>query len=136
MSLDLSPFARAVQRLREGWARYQLDTTDTQIRDGLVQRFEFTFELAHKMLKRHLEASAADPAEFDAADFQYLIRSANEQGLLRSAWPQWRLYREMLSRTSHAYDESVALQVVAGIPDFLAEAEHLLAALQVRHPAP
>ncbi|WP_292922576.1 hypothetical protein [Nitrosomonas sp.] len=41
-----------------------------------------TYELAHKMLKRYLEASAANPAEFDQADFHYLIRSANEQGLL------------------------------------------------------
>ncbi len=31
--------------------------------------------------------AAANPAEFDAAEFQYLIRNVNEQGLLLSAWP-------------------------------------------------
>lgn len=93
MPLDLTPLSNAVHRLGEGLVRYQSDTSDTQIRDGLIQRFEFTYELSHKMLKRYLEMSAANPTEFDSADFQYLIRSGNEQGLLLSAWPQWRKFR-------------------------------------------
>ncbi len=48
--LDLTPLERAIARLREGWIRYQQDITDTQIRDGLIQRFEFTYEISHKML--------------------------------------------------------------------------------------
>jgi hypothetical protein len=36
----------------------------------------------------------------------------------------------MRSRTSHTYAENVALQVVAGIPDFLEEATFLLAHLR------
>ena len=132
MTLDLTPLSNAVHRLGEGLLRYQSDTSDTQIRDGLIQRFEFTYELSHKMLKRYLEISAANPTEFDSADFQYLIRSGNEQGLLLSAWPQWRKFREMRSKTSHTYDEDVALEVVASIPDFLKEAQALLAELSQR----
>jgi hypothetical protein len=41
--------------LDEGWEAYQRDTTQTLIRDGLIQRFEFTYEIAHKMLNRYLE---------------------------------------------------------------------------------
>ena len=125
MKLDLSPLNRAVSRLKEGYARYQLDITDDQIRDGLIQRFEFTYELSHKMLKRYLESTSASPDEFDNAPFQYLIRSANEKALLRSDWPKWRGYREMRSKTSHTYDEKVALEVVSVIPDFIEEAEYL-----------
>lgn len=112
--------------------RYQSDTADIQIRDGLIQRFEFTYELSHKMLKRYLEAASANPTEFDGADFQYLIRSGNEQGLLLSAWPEWRHFRDMRAKTSHTYDEEVALTVVDAIPSFLSEAKHLLANLQQR----
>lgn len=125
MNLDLTPLNKAVQRLQEGLARYQRDISDTQIRDGLIQRFEFSYELSHKMLKRYLESASANPAEFDVADFQYLIRSANEQGLLLGAWPEWRRFREMRSKTSHTYDEKAALTVVAAIPDFLREAQYL-----------
>jgi nucleotidyltransferase substrate binding protein (TIGR01987 family) len=132
MTLELTPLSNAVQRLEEGLTRYQSNTADIQIRDGLIQRFEFTYELSHKMLKRYLEAASANPTEFDGADFQYLIRSGNEQGLLLSAWPEWRHFRDMRSKTSHTYDEEVALTVVDAIPSFLREATHLLANLQQR----
>lgn len=123
--LDLTPLERAVARLREGWIRYQQDVTDTQIRDGLIQRFEFTYEISHKMLKRFLEVTSANPAELDTMPFQDQIRSGNERGLLRGDWPAWRKYRDMRARTSHTYSEDVALQVVVGIPDFIEEAAYL-----------
>lgn len=130
--LDTRSFAKAVSRLREGLQRYLLDTSDTQIRDGLVQRFEFTYELAHKMLKRYLEAASPSPDQIDAMPFQDLVRTGNEQGLLRSDWPRWRTYRMLRGKTSHTDDEAIALQVVAEIPDFLDEAQHLLTRLNER----
>ena len=133
MPLDLTPLENAVARLREGLARTAVEPADTQLRDGLIQRFEFTYELSHKMLKRHLEQSAANPQAYDAADFQYLVRSANEQGLLRSDWPVWRRFRELRGKTSHTYNEAVAKDVAAEIPAFLEEAAHLLNALQARN---
>ncbi|KAA0088118.1 nucleotidyltransferase substrate binding protein [Trinickia soli] len=123
--LDLTPLERAISRLQEGLARYQKDISDTQIRDGLIQRFEFTYEISHKMLKRFLEATSANPAEFDNMSFQDLIRSGNERGLLLGDWSEWRKYREMRSKTSHTYDEGVALRVVEGIPAFLKEVAYL-----------
>lgn len=130
--IDLTPLTNAVARLAEGLERYLRDTTDTQIRDGLIQRFEFTYELSHKLLKRYLEVSSPTPGEFDAADFHYLIRSGSEQGVLLHDWPAWRRYREMRSKTSHTYDEKVALEVVEGIAPFLDEARHLLQRIAAR----
>lgn len=130
--LDLTPLAKAIQRLSEGLARYQADTSDTQIRDGLIQRFEFTYEISHKTLKRFLESVSANRTEFDAMSFADLVRTGNEQALLLGAWSDWKRYREMRSSTSHAYDEEVALGVVEGIPSFLAESEFLLKQLQGR----
>lgn len=123
--LDISPFTSAIQRLDEGMVRYLADTSDTQIRDGLIQRFEFTYELSHKMLKRYLESVAASPDEFDRTEFAYLIRTANEQGLLLGDWTKWKIYRDMRAKTSHTYDEDVALVVVAGIAAFQQEVHHL-----------
>ena len=54
-----------------------------------MQRFEFTYELAHKILKRYLEYAAANPDHFDEMTFQELIRSGNEQGLLLGEWLDW-----------------------------------------------
>jgi nucleotidyltransferase substrate binding protein (TIGR01987 family) len=133
MPLDLTPLENAVAGLREGLARSAAEPADTQLRDGLIQRFEFTYELSHKMLKRQLEQSAPNPQAYDTADFQYLIRSANEQGLLRSDWPVWRRFRELRGKTSHTYDEAVAKDVAAEIPSFMEEAAHLLSELQARN---
>ncbi len=123
--LDLSPLTSAIQRLDEGMLRYLSDTSDSQIRDGLIQRFELTYELSHKMLKRYLESASASPSEFDGAEFSYLIRTANEQGLLLGNWSDWKKFRDMRAKTSHTYDEDVALVVVAGIAAFQKEAHFL-----------
>lgn len=132
MSLDISPLLNAIARLQEGWQRYQLDISDIQIRDGLVQRFEFTYEISHKMLKRYLEHSSASPEQFDQMPFADLIRSANEQGLLQGDWPAWCGYRDMRSKTSHTYDKDIALQVAAGIPAFISEVQYMAAQLSQR----
>lgn len=132
MTLDPTPFANAVQRLREGLRRHKQDPTDEQLRDGLIQRFEFTYELSHRMLKRYLRESAASLDEFDRLSFADLIRTGNAQGLLHADWPAWRRFREMRARTSHTYDATIASEVVAAIPEFLAEAESLCAELQNR----
>lgn len=124
MTLDIKPLLNAIARLEEGWETYQRDTTQTLIRDGLIQRFEFTYEIAHKMLKRYLEHASATPGEYDNMPFQDQVRSGNEQGLLLGDWPKWRDYRDMRSKTSHTYDEEIALEVVAGIPPFLEEVRY------------
>lgn len=126
MALDFTPLANAVARLDEGLARYRQDTSDAQIRDGLIQRFEFTYDLAHKMMRRWLEEASATPDEIDRMSFPTLVRTAYEQGLLQQGWPAWEAYRKMRDITSHTYDEARAGAVVATIPEFLDEARFLL----------
>src|SRR6266403_5174966 len=132
MSLDITSLGNAVGRLREGLERHKREPTDEQIRDGLIQRFEFTYELTHKMLKRYLKETAASPDEIDRMPFADLVRSGNAQGLLRSDWPAWRRFREMRARTSHTFDAQVASQVASALPGFLEEAEHFYAELPRR----
>jgi nucleotidyltransferase substrate binding protein (TIGR01987 family) len=121
-----------VARLSEGLERHRKEPTDEQLRDGLIQRFEFTYELSHRMLRRYLRMVAASPDTFHQMPFQDLIRTGNEQGLLRGDWPVWRRYRDMRARTSHTYAAAIAEQVVACIPDFLADAVYLCDQLQRR----
>jgi len=130
--LNISNFERAIARLEEAIAEYEQDTTKTVVRDGLIQRFEFTYEIAHKTLKRFLEFASPSPEQYDRMSFQDLIRSGNEQSLLLGDWPDWKQYRDMRSKTSHTYDEEIALEVLAGIPAFLEEARYLRNKLKER----
>ena len=132
MKLDARSFASSVRRLREGLARCERESADEQLRDGRIQRFEFTFELSHKMLRRYLKETVASPDEFERMPFADLIRSGSAHGLLRADWPAWRRFREMRGRTSHTYDAQAALAVVSAIPEFLEEAEHLCDELERR----
>lgn len=119
-------------RLQEGLERHRREPADDQLRDGLIQRFEFTYEVAHRLLRRYLREVSASPASLDQMTFADLIRTGNEQGLLLGDWPAWRRYRDMRARTSHTYAAAVAAQVVAGIPEFLAETVYLRDQLQGR----
>jgi nucleotidyltransferase substrate binding protein (TIGR01987 family) len=130
--LDISPLVNAVDRLREGLERHRREPDDDQLRDGLIQRFEFTYELSHRMLRRYLRQVAASPDALSQMPFQDMIRTGNEHGMLLGDWPAWRRYRDMRARTSHTYAAAVAMQVVNCIPDFLAEATYLRDQLRQR----
>jgi len=132
VALDATPLRNAVERLREGLARHKREPLDEQLRDGLIQRFEFTYELAHRTLRRYLRESAASPEDIESLTFADLIRAGSAQGLLRGGWPEWRRYREMRTRSSHTYYAETASAVVEQIPDFLQETEYLCAELHRR----
>lgn len=122
---DIAPLERAIERLTEVLVRYQSDTADTPIRDSVVKRFEFAYELGHRLLRRYLKHASASSEGFDTMTFPDLIRTANGQGLLLGDWPKWRGFRELRNKTSHTYDEDIALEVVEGVPEFLEEMSYL-----------
>lgn len=128
--LDITSFEKALITLGEALEEHKKARTNALIRDACIQRFEYSYELSHKMLKRHLEATSANAAEIDKMTFQDLIRTGSERGLLLHGWKEWRHYRELRGATSHTYDESKANQVLEKIPEFYTEAQYLLEQLQ------
>ena len=138
MSLDFSPLGNAVAQLDKSLAYVHSPAAladpslREQLRNSVIQCFEFTYELSWKMLKRYLEETEANPAEIDIGTFQNLIRLGNERALLRSDWYQWKTYRQARTESSHTYDAAKAEAVFAVAPDFLAEARALLDELSRR----
>lgn len=138
MSLDFSSLTNAISQLEKSieYANSDLAKSDAglreQLRNSVIQCFEFTYELSHKMLKRYLEETAASPEDIDVSTFQNLIRLGNEKGLLRSDWTKWRAYRQARTDSSHTYDVDKAEAVFEIAPDFLDEARYLLRELTGR----
>ena len=130
--LDVAPFEKAIASLEAALTRQAREPDDDLLRDGCIQRFEFTYELSHKTLKRFLVETSASPAEFDDIAFQDLIRTGSERGLLLGDWPRWKNYREARSLTSHTYDEPKARRVFELVPAFLEEAQFLRDRLRER----
>ncbi len=122
---SIEAYERAILRLQELLVRYQSACDDDGLRDGLVQRFEYVYEISHKTIRLYLAFVSASPDQYAQMSFPALIRSANQQGLLLGEWRDWHRYRELRSKSSHTYAEEVALEVAAAIPKFLEEVIYL-----------
>lgn len=131
MKLDLTSFEKALARLKKGIARAQAAPHDEELRDSVIQRFEYTYELSWKMLKRQLESTSPTPVEIDTLGFKDLIREGAEQGFIANP-EAWFEYRRQRNATSHAYDEKKAVQVYQTALRFVADAQALLEKLKQR----
>lgn len=130
--LDLTSLEKAIYSLEQALLELTKQKDNSFIRDATIQRFEYTYELAHKMLKRYLEMTEASAQEIDEMSFPALIRTGAEKGLLQHSWDVWASYRVARNLTSHTYNEAKAKEVCQIIPDFLKEVQFLLKQLQKR----
>jgi len=126
MLLDLSSLKKAVGSLKEVLEELSRNKTNKFVKDSAIQRFEYTYELAYKMLRRFLEIDEHDKQEIQEMGFSNTIRTANQKGLLLNDLEKWLVYRQKRNITSHVYDENKADDVILIIPDFFKEAEFLL----------
>lgn len=98
-------------------------------RDSAIQRFEYTYELSFKMLKRYLEMSEPTKISIDELSFKDLIRLGAEKGCIQDP-EKWFAYREARNITSHAYDEKKAEAIYEILPNFVRDARKLLDSLE------
>lgn len=127
--IDLSSLQRALRQLEDGLVQAQANPSVDLMRDGVIQRFEYSYELCHKTLRRCLAETEPSRDVVESLSFPDLIRTGWERGLLAHSWDRWKDYRAFRGTTSHAYDADKAAGVFAAIPDFLIEARHLLDSL-------
>lgn len=94
-------FRKAVARLEEACAQPE----SSFLRDSVIQRFEFSWELAWKMLKLRLAFLG-----IEALNPRDVIRQSLQAGLIHdgNAWTTAQHHRNM---TSHTYDEPLSLVV-------------------------
>ena len=99
-------FERASSRLSEA-----LRENETSfMRDAVIQRFEFTYDLAWKCMFYWLRANGETVAEM----VRPVIQAAFRAGLIDNA-ERWEKIKDCRDETSHTYDESKAIGVAAFI---------------------
>ena len=72
--LDISSFKNAINSLNSILIRYQKDNYDIDIRDAVIQRFEYTYSLAIKMMNRYINLYSSDT--ISDMTFNEIIRKA------------------------------------------------------------
>lgn len=138
MALDLSSLQKAVGSLdraikvADKMIEDEVDTDQEEvIRAGVIQNFEFTYELCWKFMQRWLEMNMAGQI-VDKFTMKELFRMAAERQLIRNVEP-WFEYHLARNKTSHIYDEAVAENVYETARRFLDDARELLKSLEERN---
>ena len=125
--IDLTSLRRALAALDAALA---VEDPDDITRDGVIQRFEYTFELSWKLMKRHLEWNGTlDIYKLSKKD---IFRQAARGGLIASP-ERWFLHHDARNDSTHAYDETIAKKVFASAKHFAGDAHELLANLELYH---
>lgn len=137
MPLELSSLRRAIDSLERtlkiAAARSQgevLTDLEEALRAGVIQNFEFTYELCWKFMQRWLERQIGP--EIDGATRRELFRYAAEKRLIADA-TRWFKYHEARNKTAHAYDPATAEEIYEQTGGFLDDAKALLSQLEKRN---
>lgn len=134
MPLDLSSFKKAVDSLDRAIKVAAERTTFSQeevIRAGVIQNFEFTYELCWKFMKRWLEHNAGG-ATVDGSTRKELFRLAAESRLITEV-ENWFKYHAARNETAYTYDPVKAAEIFALAIPFAADARKLLQVLEQRN---
>lgn len=97
-------FERALIRLHEALA----ENETALIRDALIQRFEFTYELGWKCMFYWLRAQKEKVPEV----VRPVLQAAYRAELIADA-DRWEKIKDYRDETSHTYDEKKAIEVAA-----------------------
>ena len=109
-------YSRAFAQLEDAIKSYLAAPQDTLYRDGLIQRFEFTVELAWKSLREYLEDQGVVLAVVSP---RAVLKEAYAAGVIDDA-DMWNAIISARNITSHVYDEKTAEDVATQIcNDFL-----------------
>jgi nucleotidyltransferase substrate binding protein (TIGR01987 family) len=119
-------FQNALQRLKEAVKELNQLNASEVIRDGVIQRFEFTYELAWKTTKVYLE----DIGIVEVNSPKAVIKEAYVQKLLGDE-KNWLLMLKDRNMTSHMYKEEMAEEIAGRISNlYIKEFELLLQKLR------
>lgn len=120
--MDTTALEKAIERLRDILKQER----NEYVRDGVVQRFEFTFELCWKALKRVLALEGVD-----VGSPKQTFREAYQAGLIEDV-TVWFKFLNLRNLTVHTYNEEVAEKVATAAEEFPDEAEKVLVNLKKR----
>lgn len=93
-------FTAVLTRLQD--ALLETNAPADLIRDAVIQRFEFTYELAWKTMKDWLAQK-----DIDVRNAKDTLKEALAQGVIADG-NRWSVLHEARNLTSHTYDEATA----------------------------
>ena len=115
----------------EQFMSQQDDVIRLGLEAGLIQNFEFTYELCWKAMKRWLENNIS-PDAADGVTRRELFRMAAENLLIKDV-NEWMTYHAARNETSHRYGMGIAQDILQVLGYFGRAAQRLLEQLEKRN---
>jgi nucleotidyltransferase substrate binding protein (TIGR01987 family) len=127
-NIELEPLEKAITQLQAGFDKMRFDPADDLRRDGVIQRFEYTMDLAWKILQRFLkEHFQSDPNKIKSKND--IFRESARLGLVKDA-EAWIGHYAARNDTSHDYNQEKADEVFERVKLFLPDVHNLLETLR------
>ena len=126
-SLIFTPLINATNSLALAIAQPK----DEFIRDAVIQRFKYTYELCWKFIKRYLTEDMGSEA-VNMLSRRDLFRVAADKNIISGPLP-WFTFHKARNETSHTYKKQVAEQTYLVALDFLPCAQNLVNRLVKKH---
>lgn len=97
----------------------QLDAVaQDAIWSAVIKKFEITYTLAVKAIRRQLSEIVAYPRELEEMSFANLMRDAARAGLIHDP-VAYMGYKNLINKTPYIYDPELVKTIIAAMPDFL-----------------
>jgi nucleotidyltransferase substrate binding protein (TIGR01987 family) len=127
-NLNISALEKAIFQFEKGITEAQKNQYNELMRDGVIQRFEYTLDLAWKILQRYLKHNL-QIEDASIRSKKDIFREAARAALIEDA-ETWLAHYEARNETSHDYNQKKAEDVYAQALKFLPDVIKLFETLK------
>lgn len=128
--LDLTNIKNAIATLEEAINYYNTDVEQpikNMYADSCIQRFEYTYELSWKIMKKYLKLFFNKTEQ--ELTVKNIFRYMQGYGLIKD-WTKWVEYNDARNNTSHEYNLNKAQFVLSVLQSFLEDVKSFVACLE------
>lgn len=125
MQIDITNLEQAVLTLKESQdilSENKHDVLISVLEDAVIKRFEYTLEIAKKLMKKVLkkfyDKSEAELTVNNVFRFMYGYDFISD-------WENWRTYHERRNNTAHEYNLEKSRKLLEIVPSFIIDVEEL-----------
>ncbi len=128
--IDLATLRTVLNNLKEQHAHlHQLDSdtprlTRGGIAESVIQRFKICYDMAWKVLRRHLHAELRIPDIPNSP--RPVFRIAAENHLVGDGGQRWQDYSSTRIQTTHMYSPEIVQSAIALMPTFIRDTADLI----------
>ncbi|WP_051786443.1 HI0074 family nucleotidyltransferase substrate-binding subunit [Endozoicomonas numazuensis] len=139
MTLDTTGITQALTPLNNALELLDETASDNErlrlaLQDSVVQRFEYTYEMSWKLMKRWISDNVSPEDSEPGWSRRELYRLAAKTGLIAEP-KRWFAYHEARNVSSHTYHKASAAKVMAVVREFATDTACLVQVINEQEPS-